>query len=277
MFTIIIPAHDEQAYIGATLDGLLKQDGSAPDAVHVVVAANGCTDRTVAIARETDARFAARGWRLTVLDIPEGHKIGALNRADREADDGIRVYLDADVVCDPAMLGQLAEALSGPGPRYASGTFTIAPPKSWASRHYARLWLKVPFMTTGVPGCGLFAMNPAGRARWQDFPDVIADDLFVRLMFAPAERVKVQAPFSWVLAEGFPALVRVRRRWDAGNRQLMERYPELAANEEKAPVRLSDHLRLFLGQPVSYLVYTSVAVAVKLQGYDRGTWARGRG
>lgn len=276
MFNIIIPAHDEAAFIAATLEGLLAQDETAPERVRAIVAANGCSDATAEIARSFLSRFEARGWELVVLDIPQGGKPGALNRADREAGEGPRVYLDADVICAPALMGQLASVLDTDTPRYASGTFTIAPPESWASRKYARLWLKVPFMATGVPGCGLFAMNEAGRARWQAFPDIIADDLFARLNFAPDERVRAEAPFSWVLADGFTALVRVRRRWDAGNRQLLAEFPELEANEEKAPVRPADHLRLFFGQPVSYCVYVAVAVASKLRVYDRASWARGR-
>lgn len=276
MFNVIIPAHNEADFIGATLEGLLAQDARAPEDLRVIVAANGCSDRTAEIARSFASSFASRGWDLVVLDIPEGGKPNALNRADARAGAGPRAYLDADVVCSPALLGLIARALDVPGPRYASGIFTIVRPKSWASRQYAQLWLKVPFMTTGVPGAGLFAVNEAGRARWQEFPPIIADDLFVRLNFAPSERVRVKAPFTWVLAEGFGALVRVRRRWDTGNRQLMDLRPDLAANEEKAPVSLRDHLRLFAGQPVSYIVYVAVAVASKLKVYDRASWARGR-
>lgn len=276
MFNVILPAHDEADFIGETLEGLLAQDASAPEEMRVIVAANGCSDRTAEIAHRFAAPFATRGWELIVLDIPEGGKPGALNRADAEAGPGPRAYLDADVVCSPTLVGLLARALDEAEPRYASGIFTITPPKSLISRLYARLWLKVPFMTTGVPGCGLFAVNEAGRARWQDFPDIIADDLFVRLNFAPSERIRVDAPFTWVLAEGFGALVRVRRRWDTGNRQLLELRPDLAVNEEKAPVRPADHLRLLAGQPLSYLVYVAVAVASRFSVYDRASWARGR-
>ncbi len=42
------------------------------------------------------------------------------------------------------------------------------------SRAYARLWARVPFMARGVPGCGLFALNAAGRARWGDWPAIIS-------------------------------------------------------------------------------------------------------
>ncbi len=276
MFNIIVPAHNEQTYIGATLSGLLAQDDQAPSALRVLVVANGCSDATASKARSFTERFAERGWDLRVLETPVGSKPVALNLGDAEAAPGPRVYLDADVVCAPSLLGKLAGILDSPEPRYASGIVTIPPPRSRISRYYARLLLKVPFMAIGVPGCGLYAMNPAGRARWGAFPDIIADDLFARHNFAPDERFRAEAEFSWVLAEGFSALVRVRRRWDMGNRQLIERFPDLAPNEAKVPVRPRDHLRLFLGQPVSYAVYTAVALASRLGKKDRGIWARGR-
>jgi cellulose synthase/poly-beta-1,6-N-acetylglucosamine synthase-like glycosyltransferase len=46
--TVLIPAHNEEDLIGATIDELLKQD-HRPD--RVIVVADNCTDRTVEIAR----------------------------------------------------------------------------------------------------------------------------------------------------------------------------------------------------------------------------------
>lgn len=276
MFTVIIPAHDEADWIGATLAALLEQDATAPERLRTIVVANGCSDATANVARRYTEQFERRNWELCVLETPVPGKTGALNLAEADAGQGIRVYLDADVTCGPALLGALQRALAVGAPRYASGIFTIARPDSAISRHYARLWLKLPFMADGVPGCGLFAVNEAGRARWGDFPDIIADDIFVRLTFAPRERVRVEAPFAWRLPEGFAALVRVRRRWDSGVRQILERFPALAVNEDKRPLRPGDHLRLFLAQPVSYVVYVSVALASRTARYDRASWARGR-
>ena len=42
------------------------------------VAANACTDATVALARAHAPAFAARGWGLVVLDLAQGGKLGAL-------------------------------------------------------------------------------------------------------------------------------------------------------------------------------------------------------
>ena len=138
------------------------------------------------------------------------------------------------------------------------------------------LWVRLPFMRPGTaPGAGFFAVNEAGRARWETFPDIIADDTYIRWLFTPEERVEVAAGYSWPLVEGFSALVRVRRRQDAGGAELLRRYPELAANEGKPSVGPRDQLRLALGGPVSYAVYVAVKLAVRLRKAGAGTWERG--
>ena len=110
--SVIIAARNEAVLIGRCLDALAAQQTAR--VVEVIVAANACTDDTVGVARSHAAAFAARGWTLTVLDLAQGGKVGALNAGDGAARGSIRVYLDADVVCDPALLEQLAGALDCP-------------------------------------------------------------------------------------------------------------------------------------------------------------------
>lgn len=275
MMSIIIPANNEAGYIGACLEGLFTQtyDGS----VEIIVAANACNDATVEISRSHADKAAARGWRLEVLDIPEGGKPGALDHGDVAATGELRVYLDADVVCAPELLAGLAEVLARPEATYASGQLVVAPAKSWVTRRFADLWSRLPFMTQDVPGAGLFAVNAAGRARWGTFPRIISDDGYVRLLFRPEERVRVSAHYLWPLVEGFRALVRVRRRQDAGMQEIAEKYPAILKNEGKAPMHARDHVRLFTATPISYLVYVAVILAVRLGARRRyGDWRRGR-
>jgi glycosyltransferase involved in cell wall biosynthesis len=243
--------------------------------VEVVVAANGCRDDTADRARARAPAFAAKGWRLIVLDIPEGGKPGALNRADAAASGDLRAYLDADVICAPDLMRQLTEALAGEAPRYASGRLEVAPARSWTTRRYAEIWRRLPFMRDGVPGAGLFAVNAAGRARWGDFPAIISDDTFVRVHFAPEERVRVDASYRWPMVEGWRNLVRVRRRQNVGVAEVAAGWPELMANEGKARLGARGALRLLRAAPVGVLVYGAVNLATRL---DSGAprWARGR-
>ncbi|MGB0903514.1 MAG: glycosyltransferase, partial [Mangrovicoccus sp.] len=243
----------------------------------IIIAANACTDGTIAEAEAARAGLEAKGWSLVVLDLSEAGKLNALNTADPLAKGNVRAYLDADVHCSPDLLRQIYEALDVDIPRYASGRLRIAPAKTWVTRHYAKVWTRLPFMKTNVPGAGIFAVNAAGRARWDEFPSIIADDGFVRLKFEPQERVMVEADYSWPLVEGFKRLVKVRRRQDAGVRELEAKFPEIMGNESKPPMRPKDHLELFWGTPLSYLVYISVMITVKLGGkQDFTAWTRGR-
>lgn len=270
---IIIPAANEAERIGACLEALAASDDPGTH-VEVIVVANGCTDATAQTAHMAGAVLAARGWQLQVLELAKGGKTGALNAGDRATEAGIRLYLDADVTLSSGFLAALVPTLSRAAPAYASGKVRITG-RGWIARSYARLWARVPFMARGVPGCGAFAVNAAGRARWVDWPQVIADDTFARLQFRPDERHLIEAPYDWPVAEGFRALVRVRRRQDRGVAEIASRFPELTANDDKAALGAGGALRLALGDAVGFAVYTAVALAVRLRR-GSGEWSRGR-
>ena len=271
LLSVIIPAHNEAGLIGRCLDALLTSTPPGTD-VEVIVVANGCTDSTVAEAELRREDIEALGWLFEVADLPEGGKIGALNVGDTIARGNIRAYLDADVTVSPELLSQTVVALDVEAPRYASGQVRIVG-SGWVARTYARFWSQVPFMAQTVPGCGYFAMNRAGRSRWGIWPPIIADDLFARLNFASDERVALRAPYRWPIAEGVRALVRVRRRQDAGVTQLAQTHPELMANEDKPTGRGT--VTRALRDPLGFAVYATVALAVRLK--RPGTeWSRGR-
>ncbi|WP_226624010.1 glycosyltransferase [Alloyangia pacifica] len=274
--SVILPACNESALIGACLKAVLASDwpGETP-APEVIVVANGCADDTAARARNFVDDFASRDWSLRVIERAEGGKLAALNAGDAAARSGIRIYLDADVTVSKALLQQLHAALSRPGARYASGRLRITA-HGWAARAYARSWRQVPFMSDGVPGCGVFAVNAEGRARWQEFPDIISDDTFVRLSFAPEERSAVPAHYEWPIAEGLPALVRVRRRQDAGVAQVGRLYPGLLGNDDKLPLSPLGKLRMALRDPLGFAVYAGVALLVRLTPQARPAWSRSR-
>lgn len=273
MLSIIIPANNEEALIEACLGALLASD-PVTGLVEVIVAANGCQDATVGRSLAMRDAFVAKGWGLRVLDLPNGGKLGALNAADAQASGDMRAYLDADVTVSPGLMGGIIRALRDPEPTYASGRVTITG-RSWFSRAYARTWARVPFMTTGVPGCGLFAVNAAGRQKWHVWPDIISDDTFVRLNFEPARRKLVDASYNWPIAEGFAALVRVRRRQDYGVVEVTDAFPQIAKNDGTPGLGVAGYLRLMLRDPIGFAAYVGVALTVKIQGPDR-EWTRSR-
>ncbi|WP_122072813.1 glycosyltransferase family 2 protein [Pseudophaeobacter sp. EL27] len=272
--SVLIPAHNEAGYIAACLTTLFASELPEGMLGEALVLANGCSDATASLAA---AQTVPSHWQLRVFDLPEGNKLKALNAGDAEARGAVLIYLDADVTLEPELVGQIATALDCPEARYASGTPTLSRADSRLTRAYGRFWMRLPFVQKGTPGFGLFAMNRAGRARWQSWPDIIADDTFARLSFTPDERIKLSARYAWPMVEGFRNLTRVRRRQNAGVAELSEKYPELLANDDKlslSPRQLFGFLRQ---DPIGFAAYALVSLAVKSPLFrSRQRWTRGR-
>ena len=273
---IIIPANNEENYIAACLQSILIQEAAEKTPLIVTVAANACNDRTVEIVKSFVNQFAEQGDTLNVLDMPEPGKVGALNAVEASVGpEDQTIYLDADVICDPQLIGQLQRALTSDKPVYATGNLAVVRAQSWVTRQYARFWQRLPFVKGGAVGAGLFSVNAAGRQRWQAFPDIISDDTFVRLQFSKAERVEVKAEYHWPMIEGFFALVKVRRRQDAGVAEILKLFPDMLDNEAKASLGKVGLAKLFVQDPIGFLVYMSVHVAVRLRKKNN-QWTRGR-
>ncbi|GAA4778519.1 hypothetical protein GCM10023200_09390 [Actinomycetospora chlora] len=107
--TVLVPAHDEEAGIAATVEGLLAQE--VPDELRitgVVVVANNCSDRTAEIARR---------YPVTVLEMDDNpdKKAGALNHGWRETarDADLVLTMDADTVLRPDTVAAMAAAMRG--------------------------------------------------------------------------------------------------------------------------------------------------------------------
>lgn len=274
MLSIIIPAHEEEAHIGPCLDALLASEG--PRVASVTVVANGCTDRTAEVARERAPAAHARGWRLEVIERPRGHKPSALDAGDDASPSGARAYLDADVRVSPGLMGALEDALATDRPAYASGRVNVVGGANPISRAYGRVHAQMPFFTQGVPGAGLYAVNEAGRARWGRFPDIIADDAFVRLNFAPEERRLVDERYDWPVVQGAGALMRVRRRQEAGMAELARAFPELMANDDPRPSRAATLARIALKDPWGAAVYAAITGLARARRASNPGWSRGR-
>jgi glycosyltransferase involved in cell wall biosynthesis len=205
---VVIPAHDEASRIGRCLRSL----GPLQD-IEVVVVCNGCTDDTAAVAR-------SHGHGVRVVELPEASKTSALNAGDRMVDGFPRIYVDADVAFSEGGLPSLIAALGG-------GVLAAAPAAdvdtagcSWLVRSYYENWCRLGVVVSGVCGSGVYALSEAGRERFGEFPDLVADDLFVDQRFSNAERAIVQPGVSYRAPATARALVARKTRVFAGNLQL---------------------------------------------------------
>ena len=103
---------------------------------------------------------------------------------------------------------------------------------SLAVRAYYRIWTRLPYVREGMIGVGVYALSEEGRRRFEEFPDVIADDGYVRMLFSPSERVRVDdAPVRVYAPERLSDLVRIKTRSRLGRYELRQRFPDLVARE----------------------------------------------
>ncbi len=124
--SVIIPAHNEENYLGATLKELDRQD--YPD-FEILVVANGCRDRTAEVAQGRCHRLVT----LSQKNLGVARNLGA-----RMATGDLLVFLDADTILEPGALRIIAEQFTE---RNAGGTLKGQPD---SDRFAYRLiyWLK---------------------------------------------------------------------------------------------------------------------------------------
>ena len=269
MISVVVPAHNEAELLGSTLSHLL--DGPDASQLEVIVVCNGCTDETAAIARQHGAH---------VVELAEPSKSAALNAGDRVAKGFPRFYVDADIGVTATDLVRAASALR-------DGVHGVSPRmipdldgRPWMVRAFFDVWLQLPYCKSLI-GSGVYGLDEVGRSRFDEFPPVIADDLFARLHLRPSERRVVEsATFTLRTPRKVAALVRVKTRSHLGWLQLKSLYPELFANED------ADHhtaIRRLVRHPgtwsraVAYIVIRQVARSRARLQHRRGahgTWER---
>lgn len=170
--TVVVPAFDEEAVIGAKIVDTFAQD-YPHDRLEVVVVADGSSDGTAAIARQQGVRVLWRPQR-------QG-KSRAVNRGVAAARGELVCLSDANCALAPGSLRRLAAGFADPRVAVVSGAKTVTGTgaKGRGEGLYWRFesWIKQAESalgcTMGAPGeiCGL------RRSLFRPLPpDVIADD-----------------------------------------------------------------------------------------------------
>jgi glycosyltransferase involved in cell wall biosynthesis len=253
--SVVIPAHDEAAVIRRGLDRLFDSLG---DGVDVVVACNGCTDDTADVARRS-------GHPVTVVELEAASKPAALTAAERATQALPRVYLDADVLAPGASIRAVLERLD------RDGALAARPPlaydtsaSSWVVRRFYRARAQVPAVMGSLWGAGVYALSATGRERFDQFPPLVADDLFVDRLFRPDEIELVDtAPVVVVAPATTSGLLASFRRVYRGNRAMSG---EAAGGRPGTRATVRDLIRLARRGPrelVDATVYATVVVVAR--------------
>jgi glycosyltransferase involved in cell wall biosynthesis len=172
--SIVIPAHDEAAVIERCLDALFA--GTRAGELEVIVVCNGCRDETAAVARGS-------GHPVQVIELTESSKIAALRAGDLATNVFPRLYVDADVV----LPGPSARAVAL---RLAAGALAARPPIFYETascshlvRSYYRARARMPAVMRSLWGAGVYGLSAEGRARFDVWPELRADDVWIDRQF----------------------------------------------------------------------------------------------
>jgi glycosyltransferase involved in cell wall biosynthesis len=202
--------------------------GAGPDELEVIVVCNGCTDDTAARAR-------AFGSSVRVIETNIASKSHALNLGDCEARGFPRFFVDADVVLPLTSIRTVAKALG-------RGLALAAAPRlevdesgcSWAVRAYHRIWMRLPYVTDRMLGSGVYAISQLGRARFDSFPEIIGDDEFIRMLFAPYEKTSIdEAAFIVTPPRRLGSLIHINVRRRVGFFEMRKLYPDVSQQEAR--------------------------------------------
>jgi hypothetical protein len=127
--SFVIPVRNDAVRLGRCLDTILAGVPSN-SRVEIVVADNGSTDNSVAVARASGA---------TVLNLP-GLRLGALrNLAAAEATGDVLAFVDADHEIVPAWIPSAIEAFEDPAVAAVGAPCHPPTPATWVQRLYDHL------------------------------------------------------------------------------------------------------------------------------------------
>jgi len=151
VLSIIVPAHNEEALLGATLAALRAAVDTLDVAAEIVVVDDASTDGTAAIAGAAGAR---------VVGVELRHIAAARNAGARAARGTLLVFVDADTIVPAAVLRGALDAMRGGAA--GGGAPAVADPDSppWVG---AAMRAVVGFMRMAkwAAGCFVFARRDA--------------------------------------------------------------------------------------------------------------------
>jgi GT2 family glycosyltransferase len=127
-YTVVVPAYNAAATLASCLQAL-KQARPAP--AEIIVSDDASTDGTVALAKAFGAKV--------ISNASNRGPAAARNRGALAASSGIVVFVDADVVVDPAAPGLLAEAVSDADVKAAFGAYAPTSDVKNLAGRYANL------------------------------------------------------------------------------------------------------------------------------------------
>lgn len=236
-FVVLVPAHDEEMVIAATLESLAAQEYPR-NLFDIVVIADNCTDSTQEIAR----RNGAAVWeRRDEEKRGKGYALdwGIARLMKQKSPPDAVVVVDADTWVDPRFLSQAATAMASNidahGRCALQGRYGVLNAgDGWRAalmaaafdlfNHVKPLGRDSMHLSVGLKGNGMvFSRRLLEQARWRgesvtediDFGLDLIRNHGIRVCYMPDARVLAQMPATTEQA------VSQRKRWEGGRYRLM--------------------------------------------------------
>ncbi|MFH0910810.1 MAG: glycosyltransferase [Planctomycetota bacterium] len=182
--SIIFPVHNEEARIASALMEAVALREEYPAPVEIIVACNGCTDRSAAIAG------------LYPVRVIESEKFGMSfgnNLGGRAARNELLFFWDADTDLEAGALAALAGAVRGRGE--VAGGFRVGPDKAYP-RSLAFFWIMNFFCRRRrIPPAGTTFLSRTVYVRIGGFDETIPQGTGSDLVRRARE---AGAAFAWV-------------------------------------------------------------------------------
>lgn len=261
--SVVIPAHNESRVIERGLESILRN--SEPGQLEIVVVCNGCSDDTAERAR----RF---GPRVKVVETSVPSKIRALNLGDQHVTAFPRFYIDADVQISADAIRDVAGLLGDDSPIVVASPRAIVAyqDRPFLVRAFYRVWTRLPYFTENMIGSGVYALSRKGRARFDQFPNITADDEFARLIATPGERkASPESTFTIYPPRTARSLVAIATRLRSGVDEFRDRFPELSANNNTNSKRTLQIIATTPSMWPDAPIYLGIMLLAKLNARSR--------
>lgn len=154
-YSVIIPAYNEQAWLAVSLPALRKAMEAVDLPGEVIVVDNNSSDRTAAVARQHGAR---------VVFEPINQISRARNAGAKCAEGRYLVFLDADTLLPPALLGSVLAKL-GSGDCCGGGALVVMDHAiPWYTRWILLGWNSLAVRCKLAAGCFIYCLREGFEA-----------------------------------------------------------------------------------------------------------------
>lgn len=130
IFSVIIPAHNEENYIAQTIDSILAQ---TEQSFEIIVVLDNCTDKSLDIVFNK----STLDDRIKYTRVQKGSAAGARNEGLKLAKGKYVVFQDADCFADPTLLNNAAKYFEDYGVDGVATQTSNTPPKTWVQQAVA--------------------------------------------------------------------------------------------------------------------------------------------